>query len=62
MNASLANNIKRSDLINRLVLGYSTTEELGRVKQLWLDVKTHQVRGLTCASGLLGHAKHSFAW
>ncbi|MGK7876254.1 MAG: PRC-barrel domain-containing protein [Xenococcaceae cyanobacterium] len=54
--------IKRSDLLNRLVLDYSTTEEVGRVKQLWLDVKAHQVKGLTCSEGLLGRNKRSFTW
>lgn len=62
MNASSETDIKRSDVINLLVLDYNSTEEVGRVQQLWLDVKTHQVRGLTCASGLLGRAKHSITW
>ena len=62
MNISLATDIKRSDLINRLVLDYNTTEEVGRVKQLWLDVKTHQVVGLTCTSGLLGYTKTFLTW
>lgn len=54
--------IKSGDLLNRLVLDYKTTEKVGRVKQLWLDVKTHQVTGLTCASGMLGREQHSFSW
>lgn len=62
MNASSITDIKRSDLINLLVLDYKTTEEIGRVKQLWLDMNAHQVSGLTCASGVLGRTKHSFAW
>ena len=62
MNASSITDIKCSNLINLLVLDYNTTEEVGRVKQLWLDLKAHQVRGLTCTSGLLGRTKHSLTW
>ncbi|MGK7935486.1 MAG: PRC-barrel domain-containing protein [Xenococcaceae cyanobacterium] len=62
MNASSITEIKRSDLINLLVLDYKTTDEIGRVKQLWLELNAHQVSGLTCASGVLGRTKHSVTW
>lgn len=62
MSTLLETAIKSGNLLNRLVLDYKTTEKVGRVKQLWLDVKTHQVTGLTCASGLLGRERHSFSW
>lgn len=55
--------IEQSQLIGRLVLDRSTTEEVGKVEQLWLDTKTHQVLGLLCKSGgLLGGKKQIFKW
>ncbi len=54
--------IKGSDLLNRLIFDYITIEALGRVKQLWLDVKAHQVVSLTCQSGRLGRIQRSFTW
>jgi len=55
--------LKQSQLIGRLVLDRSTTEEVGKVEQLWLDPKTHQVLGLVCKSGgLLGGKKQIFKW
>ncbi len=68
MKTSSITDMRSSDLINRLVLDYNavsqdnTTEEIGRVKQLWLDVKAHQVRSLTCASSSLDSAKYLFTW
>ncbi|MCA1993621.1 MAG: PRC-barrel domain-containing protein [Coleofasciculus sp. S288] len=54
--------IKQSEMLNRLVLDCRTTEEVGRVDQLWLNPLFHQVVGLTCKSGLLGAKKRLFAW
>lgn len=55
--------IEQSQLVGRLVLDRSTTEEVGKVEQLWLDIKTHQVLGLLCKSGgLLGGKKQIFKW
>jgi uncharacterized protein YrrD len=54
--------IQHSDLMNRLVLDRSTAEDLGRVDQVWLSGKTHQVTGLSCKSGLLGRKRAAFAW
>lgn len=54
--------IKQSEMLNRLVLDCRTTEEVGRVDQLWLNPLFHQVVGLTCKSGLLGGKKRLFAW
>ena len=62
MNNLLETALEQSKLLNRLILDFNTTETVGRVKQLWLDAKSHQVTGLTCASGLLGREKHSFYW
>jgi len=54
--------IQQSELLNRLVLDRSTAEEVGRVNELWLSVREHQVVGFTCKSGILGSKKRSFAW
>ncbi|WP_416669091.1 PRC-barrel domain-containing protein [Egbenema bharatensis] len=58
-----ANSITRqSDFIGRLVLDRQTAESLGRVAELWLDPKAHQIIGLSCKAGLLGTQRHSFTW
>lgn len=54
--------IQQSELIGRLVIDRNTAEDLGRVEQLWLDFKTHQVLGLSCRSGLLGRKRTAFNW
>ncbi|MGB3239432.1 MAG: PRC-barrel domain-containing protein [Geitlerinemataceae cyanobacterium] len=57
-----ATTVDRSELLDQLVLDRTTTETVGKVEQLWLDVNTHKVVGMTCKSGLLGRQKHSFTW
>lgn len=59
---TLSKDVQQSALQNQLVLNFDTTEIVGRVKKLWLDVKSHQVKGLTCARGVLGREKHWFSW
>lgn len=54
--------VKHSEVLHRLVLDRRTTEEVGRVDQLWLNPQSHQVVGLTCKSGFLGGNKRSFTW
>lgn len=54
--------VKQSDVLNRLVLDRRTTEEVGRVEQIWLNPQSHQVIGFTCKSGFLGNKKTSFSW
>jgi uncharacterized protein YrrD len=54
--------LRQSDFIGRLVLEQKTAEEFGRVSELWLDPKTHQIVGLSCKAGLLGTQKHGFTW
>jgi uncharacterized protein YrrD len=56
------NDIKQSELLNQLVLDFDTTEIVGHVKKLWLDVKAHQVKGLTCTHGMFDREKHTFSW
>lgn len=62
MNTQQQEIVKQSEVLNRLVLNRRTTEEVGRVEQLWLNPQSHQVVGLTCKSGFLGSKKQSFAW
>ncbi|MGD2182213.1 PRC-barrel domain-containing protein [Lusitaniella coriacea] len=62
MTTQLETPIRGGDLLNRLILDFNTTEEIGRVKQLWLDLATHQAIGLTCKSGFLGRHQRSFTW
>jgi uncharacterized protein YrrD len=62
VNAQPETGINRSELMNRLVLDSQTTEEVGRVEQVWLDTKTHKIVGITCKSGLIGRQKRSFTW
>jgi uncharacterized protein YrrD len=54
--------IRQSDFLGRLVLDQNTAEEVGRVAELWLDPKSHQIIGLSCKAGLLGMQRHSFTW
>lgn len=54
--------IKRSELINRLVLERKTVEDLGRVEQLWINPLFHQIVAFTCKSGLIGGQKRVFTW
>ena len=54
--------VRQTEVLNRLVLDRRTTEEVGRVDQLWLNPQSHQVIGLTCKSGFLGNNKFSFNW
>ena len=59
---TLAEDARQSELLDRLVLDFDTTEIVGRVEKLWLDILSHQVKGLTCSSGILNREKHSFFW
>ncbi|MBW4495056.1 MAG: PRC-barrel domain-containing protein [Oscillatoria princeps RMCB-10] len=54
--------IKQSELLNRLVIDRTSTEEVGRADQLWLNPQSHQVVGLSCKSGFMGKNKRSFTW
>ncbi len=58
----LSKDARQSELLDRLVLDFDTTEIVGRVKKLWLDVKSNRVKGLTCAHGTFNREKHSFSW
>lgn len=54
--------IKRSDLLGRLVIDQQSTEELGHIDQLFIDIQTHQIAIVKCTSGFLGRMAHTFDW
>jgi sporulation protein YlmC with PRC-barrel domain len=54
--------IKQSELPGRLILDYNTTDILGRLSRLWLDVKTHAVIGLACKKKFLSRHEAVVPW
>ena len=54
--------LKRSELLNRLVLDRKTAEKVGHVSQLLLDNHAQKVIGIVCQSGLLGKNKYILSW
>lgn len=54
--------IAQSHLLNRLVLDFDTTEEVGNVDSFLINPKTHHVVAVVCKSGLLGRDRTTFAW
>ncbi|MEO1403526.1 MAG: hypothetical protein AAFV72_20080 [Cyanobacteria bacterium J06635_1] len=54
--------IRHAELLNRLVIDVDTTEEVGHVDSLLVDLKRAQVEGMICKTGLLGRQKQTFAW
>ncbi|MBD3882618.1 PRC-barrel domain-containing protein [Phormidium tenue FACHB-886] len=57
---NLPEQIKQSELLNRLVLDRRTLEELGRVETLWMHPPVQRVLGFICKAGLLGNQKSAF--
>ncbi len=54
--------IRQGELVGRGIMAYETTEEVGSVEHLLVDMKTAQVVGLTYkAPGLIGR-KHALDW
>ena len=54
--------LKRSELIDRLIINYSTTENVGKLDNIVLELESHQVKGIISKAGLLGRDKHGFSW
>lgn len=53
----------KSDLINRLAINLDTAEEFGPIVEIWVNGRTHQVKGLGCgAGGLLNRQIRRFLW
>ncbi|HEY9881527.1 MAG TPA: PRC-barrel domain-containing protein [Leptolyngbyaceae cyanobacterium] len=60
--AETPDTLRHGELLNRLVIDIDTTEEVGRVSEVLVDSKTHQVEGLVCKTGLLSRERHTFSW
>ncbi len=56
------NTLQQSSLLGRLILNHETTEEIGRVKEFWLDTTMHQVMAVVSESGFLGRTKQFLRW
>ena len=54
--------MRQSEICDRLVIDVETTETLGQVSQLLVDLKNHQIEGLICKSGFLGTEKNPVPW
>ncbi len=54
--------IRQSQLQGQLVIDLDTTEELGRLAQLLVDVTHHQIEGFLCKAGVLGLEKTPVMW
>jgi uncharacterized protein YrrD len=56
------NTLQQSRLLGRLILNHETTEEIGHIKEFWLDPTLHQVTAIVSESGLLGRTKQFLRW
>lgn len=54
--------LRHSQLLNRLVIDYDTTEELGIVDTLLVEAQRAQVTGIVSRAGWLGRQQQTFAW
>ncbi len=54
--------LNRNKLIDRLIINYTTTENVGKLANILLDLEKHQVKGIISKSGLLGREKCYFLW
>ena len=59
---SAAELLRHSSLQDRMVLDYDTTETVGTVETLLVDIKQGRVEGLVCKIGLIGRQKEPLAW
>ncbi|NEP17193.1 MAG: hypothetical protein F6J97_09830 [Leptolyngbya sp. SIO4C1] len=54
--------IRQAQLLNRLVIEFETTEEVGYVDTLLVNIQQAQVAGFVCKTGWLGRQKQTFSW
>jgi uncharacterized protein YrrD len=54
--------LRHSQLLNRLVIDYDTTEAIGLFDTFLVEAKPSQITGIICKTGRLGHRKQTFAW
>ncbi|TVQ11884.1 MAG: hypothetical protein EA368_04850 [Leptolyngbya sp. DLM2.Bin27] len=51
----------KGELLNRLAINLDTAEEFGPIAEIWVNGRTHQVRGIGCsAGGLLNRQSRRF--
>lgn len=63
MERSFPQGMLKSELINRLAINLDTAEEFGPIAEVWVNGRTHQVKGLGCsAGGLLNRQSRRFLW
>ncbi|HEY9762281.1 MAG TPA: PRC-barrel domain-containing protein [Trichocoleus sp.] len=60
--AETLDTLRQGELLNRLVINIDTAEEVGRVSEVLVDTKTHQVEGIVCKTGLLNRERQTFSW
>jgi uncharacterized protein YrrD len=56
------NTLQQSSLLGRLILNHETTEEIGHIKEFWLDPGIPQVTAIVSESGLLGRKRQFIRW
>ncbi len=56
------NTIQQSNLLGRLILNRETAEEIGHVKEFWLDITNHQVMAIVSESGFLRRKEQFLRW
>lgn len=54
--------IQQSNLLGRLILNRETAEEIGHVKEFWLDATNHQVMAIVSESGFLRRKVQFLRW
>lgn len=62
MSADAKTVLRHRELYDRLVIDVATTEEVGHVAHLVVDVQTHQVEGIVCKSGFMGRERLPVPW
>lgn len=60
--AETPSTLRQGELLNRLVIDIDTAEEVGRVSEVLVDAKSHQVEGIVCKTGLLSRERRTFSW
>ncbi|MBD2109407.1 hypothetical protein [Nodosilinea sp. FACHB-13] len=63
MDGSFPQSMLKSELLNRLAINLDTAEEFGPIAEIWVNGRTHQVKGIGCsAGGLLNRQSRRFLW
>lgn len=62
LDESFALLLPQSDLLGRLVIDRDSTEAIGRVEHLWVNLKSRQVVALTCKTGGVVGRRYRLEW